>query len=151
MAIKFTTNELIESIKTRAMIPENQVTFKEEDFLRFANEELDLGVVPFVMGLHEDYFLKVEKITLVSQQDNYPVPYRAIGNKAREVAYQDTNNNIFEMSRVGIGDIPHYQSSFISQQFRIFYMQGRDIVIVPSLGSGDQSGFLRVTYYCRPK
>lgn len=149
MAVTYTVNQMIESVKNRAMIPENQVTFKEVDFLRFMNEELDMGIVPMVMSLHEDYFLRPIDIPLESK-DNYPIPERAVGNKLRDVGFKDLSGNIFEMTRVGVGDISQYQGSFISQQFRVFYIQNNEVVLLPTLGNSSPTGSLRMTYYCSP-
>lgn len=149
MAKYLTSSTLIDSVKRRAMIPENQQTFLEADFLAFANEEMDLGCVPHVLSFHEEYFLYTELVTLSANTSRYPVPHRAIGTKLREVAYQDNSGNIFEMSRIKVDDIPSYQNNNIQNSFTLFYMEGNDLVLIPIVGA-NPIGQLRFTYYIRP-
>lgn len=149
MAKYFTTNTLIESVKRRAMIPETQQTFQEVDFLAFANEEMDLGIIPHVLSFHEEYFVYTELITIESNKSRYEIPTRAVGNKLRELAYQDSSGNIFEMTRIKIDDLPSYQNNVIQGSFTMFYVEGTDIVLVPE-ASSSPTGFLRFSYYLRP-
>jgi hypothetical protein len=161
MARYLSSTELIESIKDRAQIPENQITFTPERFLRFATQELDAAIVPYVMQYHEDYFLVTEDIPLVSGQSKYSIPYRAIGNKLRDVSFLDQapglpSTTIFEMTRVSIEDVSFYQyggsnGAYSNNGLRAFYMADDQICLLPEdIGTGPQTGFLRVSYYIRP-
>lgn len=148
MARYLSSSTLIESAKVRAMIPETQVTFKEEDLLRFANEEMDTALVPYVMSFHEDYFLFPEDIPLEQNVKEYSIPYRAVGNKLRDVSYKDTGNNVFEMTRVLVEDIPFYQNS--GSYVNAFYIQNNEIVLATAQPEFNISGFLATFYYIRP-
>lgn len=152
MANYYTSNELIESIKRRAMIPENQKTFETDDFLALANEEMVLGVVPKVMELHEDYFLREESTALAANTSRYRIPYRAIGSKLRELSYRDSNSNILQMTRIAKEDLPFYQNTSYSStgnSVQYYYIENSDVVIVPSIGNS-VSGSLVFSYYIRP-
>lgn len=152
MAKNYTTDTLIESIKRRAMLPESIVTFKDEDFLAFANEELDLGVVPLVMSFHEDYLMYTQLVPLEPNVSRYEIPSRAMGNKIRDVQYQDTNGYIYEMTRLFIEDLPYFQNGLsgpMAGVIRSFYMEGNEIVLTPLNGSTNLTGNLRVSYYLR--
>ena len=59
MSSYLNSTALIASIKQRAMVPESQVTFTQQDFLNFANEEMQIGLVPAILQFHEE-FLVVE-------------------------------------------------------------------------------------------
>lgn len=149
MANYLTSSTLIESVKNRALIPDNQVTFQTEDFLRFANEEMIIGLVPSILIYHEDYLLYSEDVALVENQSNYTIPYRAVGNKLRELAYKDNNGNIFEMSRLLIEDISEFQGSITTSNVQHYYVQGNEIILLPGI-SGMVTGSLRFSYYMRP-
>jgi len=149
MASLYTTNTLIDSIKRRASIPENQSTFQEEDFLAFINEELSLNMVPMIMSLHEDYFLFQQDDALVANQADYPIPSRAVGNKLREIQYVDSNDNVFEMTRIGVGDIPDFQGAFTQNHAYTFYLKNNNVVLIPKPTSS-VVGSLRFYYYIRP-
>lgn len=149
MAQYFTTNTLIDSIKRRTSVPENQSTFTTQDFIDFANEELSLNIVPSLLSLHEDYLLFFEEIDLEEARSEYPIPTRAVGNKLRDVQYIDSNNNQFEMTRISVGDIPDYQGAFTQNHAYTFYVQNNQVVLLPPI-RGSASGKLRFYYYIRP-
>jgi len=134
MAKYLTTDTLIDSVKRRAMIPETQQTFQESDFLAFANEEMDLGCIPHVLSFHEEYFARTDLVDMVANVSRYQIPERAVGGKLRELAYQDSSGNIFEMSRIKVDDIPSYQNNVIQNSFTLFYVEGSEICLVPVTG-----------------
>lgn len=152
MAKHLTTKSLISSVKRRAMIPSTQQTFKEEDFLAFANEDMDIGLLPHILSYHEDYLLYDAYITMTPQQSKYPIPYRATGNKVREIAYVDNSGNVFEMTRITVEDLPYYQNGSFgisNSGIRAYYIEGDEIVIMP-LGRHNLTGQLKISYYLRP-
>lgn len=150
MARYLSTDTLIDSVKRRAMLPETNVTFTEDDFLAFAIEELDMALIPYVMSSHEDYFLYTEIIPFVQGQNRYEIPYRAVGNKLREVAFQDDNGNVMEMTRILVEDVPFYQGfGSGSGILKVFYLEGNEIVLFPEVAFNG-TGSLRISYYLRP-
>lgn len=152
MAKGYTTDSLIESVKRRAMLPESTQTFKDEDFLAFANEELDIGVVPLILSFHEDYLMRTDPVPLSGTKTRYQIPNRAMGNKIREVQFQDTSGIIYEMTRLFIEDLPYFQNGSLGSQagsVRSFYMEGNEIVITPVNNTLPLAGNLLVSYYIR--
>ena len=152
MAKHLTTNTLISSVVRRAMLPTNQNTFQEADFLAFANEELDIGVVPHILSFHEDYLMHEQYQPVTPDVSVYELPYRATGNKVREIAYVDTSGNIFEMTRILVEDLPYYQNGSFgisNSGIRAFYIEGEEIVILP-VGNHNLTGQLKISYYLRP-
>lgn len=145
-----TSNDLIEAVKRKIAVPLNQRTFLEADILAFANEELMLSQVPDIMMYHEEYFVYSEDILLVANQERYPIPERAIGQKLRDVFYKDTSNNLFEMTRVNPDDKSYYQNSVgnINQSGR-YYLEGNDVVLTP-VNVASPTGWLRFSYFLRP-
>jgi hypothetical protein len=131
------------------MIPQTQNTFVEDDFLAFANEEIDIGIVPHVLTFHQEYFLVTDYVTLTPNTSRYEIPTRAIGGKLRDVSYQDTGGNIFEMSRIKVDDVPSYQNNVIQNCYTLFYIEGNDLVLIP-VTNANPIGFLRFSYYLRP-
>jgi len=145
-----TSNSLIESIKRRASIPENQSTFTATDFLEFANEELRLGVTPKMMSLHEDFLLFEEEFPLESNKSEYQIPSRAIGNKLRDLQFKVNDNNYTEMTRIGIGSRFSEYDVRSETNLRQYYVKNNKIVLTPSIGGGTPSGALAMIYYIRP-
>lgn len=144
------SDDLIASVKRRQMIPNNQNTFKDTDFLAFADEEMNLGMVPSLISQQEDYMLYTETVPVATNQMRFTIPYRAIGNKLREVAYQDPNGNIYEMTRIGIGDLPYYNASSGYSRPYAYYIENNEIVLAPTTSPVASNTFLRISYYIRP-
>lgn len=145
-----TSDDLIRSIKLRAFLPTSQSTFTDEDFLRFADEEMSIGLVPTVMRLHEDYFLYVEETTIQPNLSRFTIPYRAVGSKLREVSLKDETGNFFEMTRIGIGELPYYNGGAHGVRPYAFYVQNNEIVLAPERVSFVYGAKIRMTYYMRP-
>lgn len=143
----YTSTDLINSIKRRIMLPVSQSTFSEQDMLDFATEEMNMAIVPAVLKEQEDYYLYSEDIALVNGTTKYDIPYRAIGNKIRDVSIVDASGNVSEMSRIGIGDLPLYpilNSSNLSK----FYIMNNQVGLTADTGLTGNS--LRMSYYLRP-
>lgn len=145
----FTAEKLIESVKRRAMIPKNQVTFEDEDFLEFANEEMSLGLVPQILMYNEDYFLTELNIPLVSGQRAYDIPDRAIGNKLREVAYKSRSGQISEMTRIPVEDLSEWPDRQSSTTIHKYTVKNNQIILVPDIDS-IADGSLVMFFYIRP-
>lgn len=150
----YNATELVESVLLRAMLPKTNNTFTKDDILRFANEELDNSLVPFIMQHHEDYFLTDELSQLKDKQAKYPIPYRAIGNKLNDVAFQDIDDTIYEMTRVVIADEYSFKSNYYNPYgryfLRHFFVEGDEIVLASKESEIIGGGYLKFSYYLRP-
>jgi hypothetical protein len=147
----YTSQELIDAVKRKISVPLTQVTFTDDDFLNFANEEMFLSQIPSIMQFHEEYLVNTEVIPLVENVSNYAIPSRAIGMKLRDLFYQDSNNNLYPLANVGLGNADSYSygSTGVGQTPRFFYLEGDDIVIVPKM-NGSITGSIVAKYYLRP-
>jgi hypothetical protein len=142
-----TTSKLIHLVKLKGSLPSSSVSFTEEDFLYFINEELDLGVVPHVMAYHEDYFLFTEEIQTTPDKNSYDIPMRAMGNKLRDITWV-SGDVYYEMTRISVEDLVDKYNAFDYSYLRDFYILGDQIVIPKNLAR--ESGKLRISYYMRP-
>ncbi len=152
MAIKpwMTSADFIESVKRKIAIPINQRTFTDEDILAFANEELMISQVPDILQYHEEYFVFSEDIALLPNQSRYQIPERALGQKLRDVFYVDTNENLYEMTRVSPDDKAYWQrESATTNLMQKYYLEGNDVVLAPQNVSSP-TGSLRFSYFLRP-
>lgn len=142
----FTTDQIIESAKIRILSPEGQSTFQDSDFVRFINEEFQLKLVPDMITLREDYFLK-NKLSAVTQNlENYTMPERAIGNTLKDLFYIDSGNNRFQCQRINIKVIPRTGLSSV-YPFQ-FLIQADQVQLHPTPNA--TSGYLQMWYYQRP-
>src|ERR1043165_9845139 len=147
----YTSDDIIKSVKRRIVIPTSQNLFTDQDLLDFANEEMNMAMVPMVNTQQEDYFLFTEDVALVPGQSRYAIPYRATGNKLKDVAYIPANNptEVAEMTRIDIGDLPGYAvNGVVATQVYAYYMANNEVCLVPPNNSF--TGSLRFSYYIRP-
>jgi len=187
--IGYTTSTLIESIIRKGMLPTSNKTFLEADFLAFANEEMQIGIVPSILQVHEQYFVWVDQVPLVGndceltfpnvnndfppdynyrhepypadqsylytsvletppQTHSYPIPYRAIGMRLRDLFYKDDSGTLRKLTQISEEDQAYYQNSG-GNRWIAFYFQGNDVILVPSINT-DISGHLLFYYFLRP-
>ena len=152
MAVKpwMTSRDLIESVKRKIAIPINQRTFTDEDILAFASEELMISQVPDIMQYHEEYFVFSEDVPLLSNKVRYAIPERALGQKFRDINYKDTNNNLFEMTRINPDDKAYWQrESSTMNAFHKYWLEGSEVVLSPR-DMVNPTGSLQFTYFLRP-
>jgi hypothetical protein len=151
------TTALLKSIKRRALVPDNQNTFSDQDFIDLMNEEMMIGIVPSILQMKEEYFIFRQVVPLEADKSHYPVPERALANKLREVCYRDSSSttfgNEYEMTQIAIDDrytgLSNGTGSSDFTGFRRFYMMGSDVVLHPSVGP-NPAGALAFYYYLRP-
>lgn len=86
---------------------------------------------------------------LEASKSNYAIPYRAIGSKFRDVAYQDESGNLSPMTRIQPEERIDFQSAGSTNSAKVYYIRGNDIVLVPDIGSSP-TGSLVFIYYLRP-
>lgn len=152
-----TTTGLLKSIKRRAMVPDNQNTFTDQDFIDLLNEEMMIGMVPSILQMKEEYFIFKQVVPLVAEKSNYAVPERALASKLRELCFKDTpdknTGNEYEMTQIAVDDrytgLSNGTGSSDFTGFRRFYMMGSDVVLHPSVGPAPYGG-LAFYYYIRP-
>lgn len=142
------TGDLIRSIKRRAFIPSSQETFTDEDLLYMATEEVNIGLVPLIQRMHEEHLIYYVEIQLEEGKRRYPIPARAHGNKLRDVALIDENDNVFEMHRYSLGDISDFTNTTTYINTRGFYLENNDVVLSNfDVNIGNK---LRMYFYMRP-
>lgn len=155
--VGLTTSEMLKSIKRRALVPDNQNTFTDQDFIDLMNEEMMISLVPSVLQTKEEYFIYKEIVPLIADKSNYPIPERALANKLREICFVDNvtspPRNEYEMTQIAIDDrytgLSNGAGSSDFTGFRRFYLLGSDIILHPSVGSAPAGG-LAFYYYLRP-
>ncbi len=140
----YTSDLLLASIKTRAMIPSSQNTFQDSDLLNLANEEMETFIVGTLMRVQEEYLVVTDTVPLISGQVRYRIPSRAIGGKLRDIVMATSTGNI---------SIPRYSRENIPQNASVmsilgFYVEGNYLVLAAP--PSDNLSSLLVSYFIRP-
>lgn len=144
------SSELIQSIKVRAMIPSNQVTFSDTDFLRFATEEVQNSMFGEILRHHEDFFLYSVSIPLVSGQSVYRIPPRAGGVRLRDVQFRRTSGSLTELTRVEVQDLPSYANNNTGDNLNAFYIKNNAVALLPENEQRTTTGELVFYFYMTP-
>lgn len=147
-----TSNDLIETIKLNSAFPLAQVTYSNDDLLKFANHELFLAQVPSVLQFHEDYFSFRESVTLRAGKSRYDIPYRAIGQKVYDIYYNDpgAGGHLRKLSRIDSADKAFFQfnnNGYITPAH--YYFEANQVCLTTEIGEGI-TGELVFVYYLRP-
>ena len=150
MSSVLTSNKLIKSIKRRAMIPKDQNTFTDEDFLEMLNEEMLYFGVPHLLRTYEEYLIVSEDFP-IENSNKFEIPYRALGNKLREVSLvtdPGSSEDIQELSRVSLEDLADFNGYSNSSYAENFYVENNKIVLLGDVPLNNT--FVRMYYYIRP-
>lgn len=129
-----TSNDLIEAVKRKISFPTSQATFTELDILAFANEEMQISQVPSVLQYHQEFFVYNITVPLLTNQNRYPIPDRAIGMKLRDLFWKDQSGNLFDMSRIQTEDKAFFSRNIgANEAIYKYYMEGNDVVLTPQV------------------
>lgn len=140
----YKSSDLVKSIKRKGMLPENQITFSEQDFLDFATEEMDLGIIPLVLSFYEDYYTYYEEITVTSPLNRLKIPHRAIGNKLKFVGIK-RDTSILPLFKTNFEEI---HDPYLKLDYKHYHIEGDEIVFPKNyITSGDK---IVLMYYIRP-
>lgn len=143
-----TTDALIKSVRRRAMIPEDSSAFPDEDIIEIMNEEMDEQIISKVLVTNEEHLVDDLEIPIENDKTEYKIPYRAVGNKLRDLAYLDGSNSHYELSRISLEELSDYRRSTTSYNRDVFYVKG-DSVNLLDLRLNDYETLV-FYYYLRP-
>ena len=147
MSRVLTGDRLIDSVRKRTMTPDDTSIFTDQDILDIVNEELDAQVLMDLLALHEEHL--TVHIDIPKNADGvYDIPYRAIGNKIRDVSLVSTSDYIYELSQISIGELPDHNgiTSYDAYLDR-FYVESNQIKLINPTRS---YGAVRIYFYIRP-
>jgi len=147
MSRVLTGDKLVESIRNRAMIPDDTSVYTDENLLAIANEEMDVQLLDKLLSLHEEHLTTSATITRTAD-GVYEIPYRAVGNKIRDIAMV-RGGNLYELTQISIGDLSDYidNGDNYTSGLDKFYIENNQIKLVNPAKSYDS---VRIYYHLRP-
>lgn len=143
-----TSSKFINSVRTRAMIPEDTTVYSDADILDVANEQISTHLAPKLLSINEGYLLVSTSVDIVQGKTNYKIPYRALANKLKEVSINDTSDVTIELSQIDVGNLPDYNRNLYGTYQNVFYVKGNEIVLVGNVDFTYKN--LTMWYYLRP-
>lgn len=128
-----TADSVLAGVKRRAVVPTNQVTLDDDDILKLIDDVIKVHVVPLVDSTNGEFFVTSELEAITASQDNYSIPYRAIGRTLRDLKIKNTtSNNVRNCPYVEPPDIHLYTDTTLDYGH---YFKGDEIYLVPSVPS----------------
>lgn len=153
-----TTDDLIVNIKRKAFIPLDDDSYTKEDLLEMMDNEMDIFLVPHLLAQYEEYLVYSEIVELETGVSAYELPYRAVGNKLRDVFYVENPDApepqqiIREMHRIDSSEIYDYRSGNAYDIWNTggltYYVKNNKIVLLNEYPTAN--GALRMDYYMQP-
>lgn len=143
----YDVTELVASVKARCLVPLSQQTYSEEDILRFANEEMELKLIPNIIRVKEEFYVDSIKYPLSGSNKRFEIPYRAIGAKLRNVQYE-ANSATYPMTRIQPEEVPYYEYGSTAGTQNAFYLENNFVVIPTQYAQG--TGQIKLSYYFKP-
>lgn len=150
MAVYYTSNTLIDAVRRRASLPKADSLYSDEDILAFATDEIYDDVIPLIRNSQEEYLIYTKKVLVQNGVQAYEIPERSVASELRDLYFEDSNGNIYEMTRILPDDKfdRRYLSRSVSQPYN-FYMENNTIVLNEKINS-PATGYLVMKFILRP-
>jgi hypothetical protein len=152
VSLRYTTEELIEEVRNRAVIPDTESQgWTDDDILLYLNGEMMMELIPQVAKLHEEFMIVTELITLTPTSDientHIEIPDRASGNSLRDIILVKGGDRI-QIPRINREDLPSFQiNRGEGTDIRGYFIENSRIRIFPGAEANNQ---LEVSYRFRP-
>lgn len=128
-----TADRILAGVKRRAVVPTNQVTLDDDDILALIDDVIKVHAVPLVDSVNGEFFVTSENETITASQDNYEIPYRAIGRTLRDLKIMDSSStSVRNCPYIEPEDIHLYEDTALEWGH---YFRGDEIYLVPSVPS----------------
>lgn len=152
MSLDFTSAGMIDSIKTRGLLPQSQKLFSDSVIVKIITEEMLADIVPLIMACREEYFVTYFDQAIDVTKFTYKLPARAIGLKLRDCVLLNAQGREVAMPRLEADQLKHqwFMGNYsIYMNRRGFYFQDNSVQIFPDTSAlGAYS--LRMKYFRRP-
>jgi hypothetical protein len=135
------TTHLLNQVKIKATLPEGRYT--DAEILDVTYDVLLGQMVPLILSLKEEYYVRSESQNITINTSSYSVPYRAYGLALREVK-RISSTSITDLYRIDPTDVTSTQTGTPSS----FYLEGQDVVLYPAPSS--TVDILKLSYFITP-
>lgn len=152
MGIDYTTAGMISSVKRRAMLPDSQQLYGDDEICAILSEEMYSDIVPLIMAIREEYLVHYYDQAIDTSVSSYLLPERATGMKLRDAVLLTSDSKEVSLPRINPDVVKHqaYLGSYSLYIFRRgFHFVDNSVVLFPDASSlGNYS--LRMKYFRRP-
>jgi len=139
----YTTDKLLAGVKRRLSIPANQYLLDDEDMLAFADDVIQLDLMPAITSLRQDFMVRRTRTSLVSDQASYEIPYRAVGQTLRDLKLRWPDSTTAQPSSARSLNLYQIEDEHIYREGTTphgFYFEGDMVILTPTPPS-DLTGY----------
>lgn len=140
----FTSDELVSAVRDALTLPNTASTGTDTPrILQHLNIALQSQLLPELFKVREEYGIRETRTALVSGTSRYRIPHRAFMLKLRNLYWAQGSGQVTRLD-------PKEQEDFGTQSGDPagYYLEGTDVVLLPTLGSSD--GSIQFKFYFRP-
>lgn len=145
MSTDYTSNELINSLKSKGQIPTAQNTFQNSDFLRFFNDEQKDFIVPLILKNKNNYLIKYSDTT-VGSSTSFSINSRAVAAKLKDVQRIATGGKQYSLPLLELENLEDY-NNLTSSRIEGVYLMNNTIHLVGNINTTDS---LRQYFWRKP-
>lgn len=135
------STHLLNQIKIKATLPPGR--YEDDEILDIAHDVMLSQVVPLILSLKEEFYVRAESQAITQDVASYEIPYRAFGLALREVKRVD-GSNIIDLWRISPTDVTTTTTGTPTS----FYLEAQDVVLHPTPAS--TQGSVKLSYYLTP-
>jgi hypothetical protein len=136
----FTTNRLIDQVTLKAALANGD--FSPQEILDLAYDALIAQLVPLLVTLREDFFVKNQDLLIEANKSHYSIPSRAAGSVLRDIKII-RGDEIVPIFRIGREEITTTRTGEPSS----FYLEENSVVLYPTPSQSNH--ILRMAYFIR--
>ena len=137
----YTTDEFVEKVDLYGELPSGR--YEPQEVLDVAYDQLTSVVVPLIIALNEEYYVRSENQSVVAGQREYEIPYRALGRILRELKLIK-NTRVIDLPRME----PELVTSSEQSEPEAFYLEGFNAVLYPTPRNAE--GSVNMSYFLTP-
>lgn len=138
----FDTTRLIAQVTLHGGLPTGR--FEVEELLDIAYDTMLGEIVPEIIDIREEYYVRKHDDSIVAGQADYPIVSRALAGTLRELKLISGGSAINDLDRRDPEDISAVRTGTPDG----FYLQGNDVILDPTPDSA--LGTLQQSYFIRP-
>lgn len=145
--IDYTTQGMIDSIKTKGILPESQNLYLPADIVSLTTDELISVIVPLLMSVKEEYLTASYDQAIGAGERSFFIHERALGLKLRDLVLVDTGGQEIPLDRYEPEDLKHGLQA--NPATAGFYLDNDRVNLIP-IASDFSSYTLRQKIFRRP-
>ena len=139
------TTDLLTEVRRAGQLPSSGAAMTSADVFGHADRAFTGNLVPLLMRLQEEFFVRRATVSVAAGQSMVPVPRRAMGARVRDVFLVPSAGQRAALVRLRPEQLAEFNPS--SSQPQAYYLDAANVVLVPAPSAAVS---LEVAYYVRP-